>query len=449
MSAKQVNFLCFNCHMTYATIEKFSMHECVKIKQEAQVVDPRAGLAPQGDSKLKMEGSDKNTEKEVKSKEDIPSPFEKLPDEIILKIFSFLSFKSLGNCNQVSSRMKRIAGDTSLWEKVQASGKVVPTGFVEQIVKSKVKSIEFHLCEVSPIKFDILMENSLDLKYMDISCCTGNDEFLSELVKCSKSLEYLNISESRSNLVFKCIENIAYPNNLKVLCLFMVELNFESIKRIIDRCTELTDIDISETSLTQESIDYICTNLTPNALEIKLSFIDVKDKHIQSLVERCKNLKHLDLCDTDISYKSVPWIVTALSNSLVTLVLTQNVGNEIGLPSNISMEKLKTIFPLTLTNLKNLYFDSELALGYWYEKGGTLNSFHFHCDIHIEKLAKIFPKLTILGSSEYRENDPFEHYRKKQKFKKVTCLPLRQHASHVAAPVAALPATNLPWQPWL
>ena len=40
--------------MTYATIEKFSMHECVKIKQEAQVVDPRAGLAPQGDSELKL-----------------------------------------------------------------------------------------------------------------------------------------------------------------------------------------------------------------------------------------------------------------------------------------------------------------------------------------------------------------------------------------------------------
>ena len=65
MSTKQVNFLCFNCPMTYATIEKFSMHECVKIKQEAQVVDPRAGLAPQGDSELKIEVSYQNNEKEV------------------------------------------------------------------------------------------------------------------------------------------------------------------------------------------------------------------------------------------------------------------------------------------------------------------------------------------------------------------------------------------------
>ena len=200
----------------------------------------------------------------------------------------------------------------------------------------------------------------------------------------------------------------------------MVELNFESVKRIIDRCTELTDIDISETSLTQESIDYICTNLTPNALEIRLSNNEVKDKHIQSLVERCKNLKHLDLCDTDVTYKSVPWIVTALSNSLMTLGLTQNVSDEIGLPFNISKEKLKTIFPLTLNNLKNLYFDDNESIGYWYEKGGI-----YHCDIHIEKLAKLFPKLTILGSSQpgwVPNPDPYYHFYK-QTFKEVTCFP--------------------------
>ena len=61
------------------------------------------------------------------------SPFDKLPDEIMLKIFSFLSFESLGNCNQVSHRMKRIAEDTSLWEKVEAEGKVIPAGFVEKL----------------------------------------------------------------------------------------------------------------------------------------------------------------------------------------------------------------------------------------------------------------------------------------------------------------------------
>jgi hypothetical protein len=42
------------------------------------------------------------------------SLFEKLPDEVILKVLSFVSFKSLGNCNQVSQRIRKIAEDTSL-----------------------------------------------------------------------------------------------------------------------------------------------------------------------------------------------------------------------------------------------------------------------------------------------------------------------------------------------
>ena len=137
------------------------------------------------------------------------SPFDKLPDEIMLKIFSFLSFESLGNCNQVSHRMKRIAEDTSLWEKVEAEGKVIPAGFVEKIVKCKVKAISFQYCEILSTTLNLLQEYNLDLKYMDITNCDGNDNFLSELVKCSKSLEYLNINDSRSNLVFECIEKIA------------------------------------------------------------------------------------------------------------------------------------------------------------------------------------------------------------------------------------------------
>ena len=363
-----------------------------------------------------------------------------MPDELILKIFSFLSFKSIGNINQVSQRMKRIAEDTSLWEKVEAWGRLIPAGFIEQILKLKVKNISFQDCEFCPINLDILKDNNLNLKYLEISNCSGNDNFLSELVKCSKSLEYLNINDSRPNLVFECIEKIAYPNNLKVLCLNEVKLHFESIKKIIDKCTELTDIDISDAGLTQQSISYICTNLTPNALKIDLSCNKVKDEHIQCLVERCRNLKHLDLSATNVTYKSVHSIVTVLSHSLVTLGLPDSIGIEIGLPSKICMEKLKTIFYLTMTNLKSLFIDcSDLPIGYLYllhEEKCNLETKIPHREIFqrylyeegeiFEILAKIFPKLTILGSSGYRAQvpipDPYYHFYK-QTFKEVTCFP--------------------------
>ena len=350
--------------------------------------------------------------------------FEILPDEIILKIFSFLSFKSLGNCNQVSHRMKRIAEDTSLWEKVRAWLKVIPAGFMEKIVKLKVKYFSVQHCEVFPINLNFLMEHNLDLKSMDISNCDGNDNFLSELVRCSKSLEYLNLNETRPNLLFKCIENFACANKLKVLSVGKVKLNFEYVKIIIDKCTELTDLDISGTSLTQQSIAYICTNLTSNALRLDLSYEKVKDEDIHLLVEHCNNLEHLDLIDTKVTYKSVTRIVMALSHSLVTLALPDNVGIEIGLPSNICMEKLKVFSDLT--KLENLHIGTDIEYLRIPNIEGGIDS----DDSHIEILKKYFPKLNIgrglgdLGTPEwtYLNTEPY-YYFYKQNFKRIDCFP--------------------------
>ena len=353
------------------------------------------------------------------------SPFDELPNEIILKIFSFLSFKSLGNCNQVSRRMKTISEDTSLWEKVEACGQVIPSGFIEQIVKSKVKFISFDYCEVFPVDFDILKENNLDLKYMAITNCSGDDNFLAQLVKCSKSLEYLNIEESRSSLAFKCIENIAYPYNLKVICLNSVKLDFISVKEIIDWCTKLTDLcinnptDKSELGLTEQSIAYICANLTSSVLRVDLSWnMEVQDQHIQSLVNQCKNLEHLDLVHTRVTYKSVPRIVMAYSHSLVSLALPNVVGIEIGLPSNVCMEKLKVIFDLI--RLENLHIGCGRGYLHLFDDEGEI----YRDKSHIGILANIFPNLTISTEEAppVLNTDPYCFFMK-QAFKQVYCFP--------------------------
>ena len=181
--------------------------------------------------------------------------------------------------------------------------------------------------------------------------------------------------------------------------------------------------------MTQESIEYICTNLTPNVLKIDLSSNEVRDEHIESLVEQCKNLEHLDICETFIRYKSVTRIVTAYSQSLVSLALPHQVGREIGLPSNfwmdkpsfVYMEKLKIIFDLI--NLKNLHIGCDLGYLYIFDDQGEVHK----GDCHIMILVKMFPHLKIgrgLGSPDYRilNTDPYNHFYK-EKFKEVTCLP--------------------------
>ena len=46
-------------------------------------------------------------------------PIETLPDETLLNLFKFLKFKDLGRCLQVSKRLRKMALEETLWEKVK------------------------------------------------------------------------------------------------------------------------------------------------------------------------------------------------------------------------------------------------------------------------------------------------------------------------------------------
>lgn len=49
--------------------------------------------------------------------------FNDLPDEVVLKILTYLDFNNLANCTQVSKRMRNICKDESLWERINVKAK--------------------------------------------------------------------------------------------------------------------------------------------------------------------------------------------------------------------------------------------------------------------------------------------------------------------------------------
>ena len=51
-----------------------------------------------------------------------------MPDEVLLKIMSYLDIKSLLKCGQLSKRLRIISYDETLWVKIILSeGQMVPT----------------------------------------------------------------------------------------------------------------------------------------------------------------------------------------------------------------------------------------------------------------------------------------------------------------------------------
>ena len=67
------------------------------------------------------------------------SGFQLLPNDLILKIFTYVSIRDLGNCAQLSKNLRLIANDKELWIKFLFTRGQIPDGFVEYVLsKGKV-----------------------------------------------------------------------------------------------------------------------------------------------------------------------------------------------------------------------------------------------------------------------------------------------------------------------
>ena len=68
------------------------------------------------------------------SERGVRNKFQDLPDELILKILSYLELKYLIKCGQISMRTRNISQDSSLWITVNLEWKIVKADFLEIIL---------------------------------------------------------------------------------------------------------------------------------------------------------------------------------------------------------------------------------------------------------------------------------------------------------------------------
>ena len=90
-------------------------------------------------------------------------------------------------------------------------------------------------------------------------------------------------------------------------------MNFESTKSIIDNCLELEEINFCLTNLSQRCVYYLADNLTNKIVKLGLRNLDlVRDEHVKQLVSRCNKLATLDLSFTSVTNNSINSIVQHL-----------------------------------------------------------------------------------------------------------------------------------------
>ena len=91
---------------------------------------------------------------------------ERFPDEVLLKILSFLDLADVLKCAQTSKRIRSICQDESLWQNLNLTEKLVPTSFLEKAIVNGCRFLNLGDAEVIG---DLKLENNSKLKYLNLS----------------------------------------------------------------------------------------------------------------------------------------------------------------------------------------------------------------------------------------------------------------------------------------
>ena len=289
-----------------------------------------------------------------------------LPNELILHIVSFLNLKEIIKCGQVSKRIRSICSDETIWQKVNLYNKIVPVNFLICLIGNKCKYLSLLKSKICIFKLygsPMKLNQYCELKVLDLGYCKADYQVVEELLSSCHSLENLSM-KSFTFIDNKIIEAFSLKSGktIKVLDLSLCKgLDLESIQLIVRNCLELRELNLEETNFTNESISLLSNELTTKIEKLSLHWLKiVKDEHIVAIVNRCKNLKALDLAFNLITNLSLNGIIENLRPSLEELdVNYTNVTFEKVLELG-SMEKIRilncrsTLNHYGTTNLRQL-----------------------------------------------------------------------------------------------
>ena len=263
--------------------------------------------------------------------------FEGLPDEILLKIFSLLDIKGVLQCGQISKRLRDISNDKSLWLKLNLTGREVPFDFIAKAVENGCEYLNLNLSWVTGSKKS---EEPWKLKHLEISLTVLDPRDSLYCYKESARADLVGVLQNCHFLQKLAVDGlILFLDEIELICqngktlqnLSLDRCNIdyyhrtELIKKLITSCPQLTELNISNSRGPMNNnksciwlyphISALVDNLAPNILKLNLSFQNcLRDKHVETLVSRCKKITELDLSSTKITNDSLKSIIKHLNS---------------------------------------------------------------------------------------------------------------------------------------
>ena len=249
--------------------------------------------------------------------------FECLPNELILKIFSFLDIKGVLRCGHVSKRLRAISNNQSLWLKLNLFRRKVPYGFIETAVQNGCGYLNLGFSGVHGGKKS---EVPWKLKYLEMSqSCQWALEVPKGVLENCRSLQKLSVDNLRLNS-FDIEQICQNGETLQTLSLEGCNVDFHLrtglIQKLFTKCSQLSELNISkgvggfygDKIILDPHVCALVDNLTPDILKLNLGAqLCVQDKHVETLVRRCNKIKELDLSFALITNDAMECIIKNLN----------------------------------------------------------------------------------------------------------------------------------------
>ena len=239
---------------------------------------------------------------------------ETLPNELILKIFTYLTIKDLGRCAQVSKNFYIIAYDKTLWTKILVTSRMPPNSFnlplrhrsscvmphrllVQALTRGARHLALSNLNFISTSQPNFPTTNQVE--YLALSGFIMDENYFRQLILSFHQLKKLSVANSYGAWKFEDLMKgiLQNSNSLKVLDLSgFCKLDTQDIKSILSSCPNLTEANFGynwwDGMGPVPNLSIIFANSTPNIKKLGLSGTAI---NVDAITQSCHNLKHLDL----------------------------------------------------------------------------------------------------------------------------------------------------------
>ncbi|XP_026860754.2 S-phase kinase-associated protein 2 [Electrophorus electricus] len=223
--------------------------------------------------------------------------WDSLPDELLLGIFSCLSLQDLLRTTRVCKRWHRLAMDESLWHSVDLVGKAQLDAELGQVLSAGVLRLRCpHACIGQPT---FKNTGPLRVKHMDLSSCTIQTSVLEDILsRCrqlqSLSLEGLMLSDS-------ILQSLAQNAELVRLNLCgCAGFSPDSLTELLQHSILLEELNVSWCDFSSQHVQAISNNIPSSVTQLNISGYrqNLTMEDVKKLVERCPNLTNWDLSDS-------------------------------------------------------------------------------------------------------------------------------------------------------